>query len=321
MNPIIRGNLFALAGACARDWQSNVISQLQNAGISVFNNQNPLFGLFSQSQDISNEVHFTKLYSQTLLGVLLEDYPSEASCQLLIEYLQYFKANTILVIPDYKSKNNPIKGTVDFNHQKQVNTQRVYLRQLAAQYNVHMFDTIEEAVQFGIELHTKWSNTVISLGACGNTTWRSEYFSPLSNLERTFDHYNPQQDNWVPQMAIDEALAKEYANVLFVNLNDLPVQDATLGLVSQDETWYLSSQNRNVIVVYNPLLDQNSIPLLEHVHVEDYLMARQQLITKLELAKSANPFFKWVYTMEEGMSELNKVHNLIGMTAKTFAHC
>jgi hypothetical protein len=311
--------LFALAGACARDWQSPVVNQLQNKGISVFNNQNPMFGLFTQSEDISTEVYFTKMYAQTLLGVLLEDYPSEVSCQVLIEYLQYFKGNTILVIPDYKSQSNPEKGTVDFNHQKQVNTQRVYLRQLALQHNAKVLDTIEEAVQYGIELHTKWSNTVVSLGACGNTTWRSEYFSPMSNLMKSFDHFNPQQENWVPQMAIDEARAKEHSIGLFVNLNDLPIEHATLGLVSQDETWFLSCQNRNVIVVYNPMLDTNSLQLLKQEHIEDYLAARRQLVTKLEQAKSKNPFFKWVRTMEEGMQELAKVRKLIDDTTKAFA--
>jgi hypothetical protein len=305
MNSTVRGNLFGLAGACVLDWQNEVIKKLKSQNIPVFNNQNPVFDLFSQNEEIHNEIYFTKTHCHTIFGVLLENFPSATSCQLLIEYVQFFGQNSILIIPDYKDLTNPEKGSKDFNHQKFVNIQRVYLRQLAKKYGGNVFSSLEEGLDYAIDLYLRWSNTVITLGACGNSTWRKDYFSQLTNK---FNHFNPQKDDWTPQMAIDEEIAKQFSNVLFINLNDLPQDQITLGLVSQDETWFLSDKKRNLILVYNPELDIQCANLLNlYDNIFDYLDSRKQLMKKIVLSNSKNPFFKWVKTMEEGIVELNQL--------------
>ncbi|MGL4759460.1 MAG: hypothetical protein ACRCXZ_09050 [Patescibacteria group bacterium] len=319
MEPILRGNLFGLAGACAEDWQSEVVRTLLAQDLKVFNNQNPLFGLFSQGTDVSNEVYFTKRYCHTVLGVLLPNFPSAASCQYLVEYTKFFKRNMVLVIPDYVDPSKPEKGTEDFNHQKQVNTQRHYLIQIAENAGAKIFQSIPEALEYAIAQHTKWYRTIASLGACGKTTWRAEYFSPLNAPDHYFNHFNPQQDNWVPQMALDEQEAKDFGYGLFLNLNDLPTEQATLGLVSQDEVWFLADELRNVIVVYNPQLNENSISLVPERHRQDYINSRNQLITKLKIATSQNPYLKWVQTMEEGMKELAAIQANHIATEQIFA--
>ncbi len=314
MKPTIRGNLIALAGASAIDWQSEVTRTLQQQNLSVFNNQNPIFDIMSQETEINNEVYFTKSYCQILIGVLLPNFPSSVSCQLLLEYSQFFRHNCILVIPDYN--NNSQKDTLEFNHQKDVNRQRTYLRETALNLGAKIFDTIEEATEYAITLSVKWGNTVGTFGACGKTTWRSEYFSPMT---LNMNHFNPQQEVWRPEMMIEEQEAKQYCNVLYLNLNDVPLEQVTLGLVSQDETWFLSTEPRNIIIVYNPELDKNAMTLLEEKHQEDYSEARMQIATKLEIAKNVNPYLKWVRTVEEGMEALQEIQKQMKTAQKVFA--
>jgi len=57
-------------------------------------------------------------------------------------------------------------------------------------------------------------------GACGTTTWRQEQAMPLLDTYQ-ISYYNPQQEDWTPNMIEEERRAKEDAEVLlFIIGND-----------------------------------------------------------------------------------------------------
>eukprot|EP00043_Microstomoeca_roanoka_P019836 m.230520 g.230520 ORF g.230520 m.230520 type:complete len:403 (+) comp17060_c3_seq9:349-1557(+) len=83
-------------------------------------------------------------------------------------------------------------------------------------------------------------------GSCNPTTWRRDTAIPfLENAGITY--YNPQVDEWSPDLIEIEAQAKENAAVLFFVLDN-----ATRGLASMVEVAYNAAIGRPLVVVMQP---------------------------------------------------------------------
>ena len=87
------------------------------------------------------------------------------------------------------------------------------------------------------------ASSVFLNGSCNPTTWRRDVAIPL--LESAgVTYYNPQVDNWTPDMIDKEARAKEQAKVhLFV------IDSLTRAIASMVEAAYYSGQGRRVVLV------------------------------------------------------------------------
>ena len=81
-------------------------------------------------------------------------------------------------------------------------------------------------------------------GACNPTTWRWEIAIPY--LKHNFTTYfNPQKDNWSPEMIESEELAKRSAKLLLFVLDCRE----TRGIVSLIEVCYLTGAKKPLLVV------------------------------------------------------------------------
>ncbi len=92
-------------------------------------------------------------------------------------------------------------------------------------------------------------------GTCGNTTWRRTLFIPEYN-NRGFCYFNPQVDDWIPELA--EIEAEHLANdqiILF------PITNETYGLGSLGEVGFSIlnaiklDDRRDFLIMIHPLID------------------------------------------------------------------
>jgi hypothetical protein len=85
--------------------------------------------------------------------------------------------------------------------------------------------------------------TVFLGGSCNPTTWRKEIVIPL--LEKNnIDYYNPQVDEWSPELIVTETYQKDHAKYLF-----FVIDDETRAIASMIEAGYHIAQGRKVILV------------------------------------------------------------------------
>jgi len=84
-------------------------------------------------------------------------------------------------------------------------------------------------------------------GSCNPTTWRYKQAIPYFQL-RSISYYNPQVDNWTPDLVEIEHRVKELALVLF-----FVIDHNTRSLAAIAEVCYLAARRRNIIVVMNPM--------------------------------------------------------------------
>jgi hypothetical protein len=307
----VRGNgamLFdvATAGACAVDWQTPLIAKLTELGIKAYNNQindfdnNPL-GHLKIEQDITAK-------ASSLFGVLLPNFPSVASITMLSSYVEQYKTMAVLVIPNYEPDLSQYTDSMldeEKAFAKDVNRMRSYLKDQAKICGAKVFETIEEALPEFLLMITKWSNTVASFGACGNTTWRKNILNPFL-VGANVEHYNPQCEpgTWTSLMIAEEEMAKLNCNIIFLNLNVVPEEHSTTALVSQIEAVrFAQLSNRNVIIVYDPSLDMLSANLIPNEVIrESFLFSRKTMLNLIN--KSTNPYLHHLTNFQDGIMTL-----------------
>jgi hypothetical protein len=307
----VRGNgvmLFdvATAGACAVDWQTPLIAKLAELGIKGYNNQiydfdtDPL-GHLKIEQDITAK-------ASSLFGVLLPNFPSVASTTMLSSYVEQYKTMAVLVIPKYEPDLSQYTDSMLDEEKafvKDVNRMRSYLKDQAKTYGAKVFETIEEALPEFLLMITKWSNTVASFGACGNTTWRKNILNPFLEGSSVV-HYNPQCEpgTWSDWMIAEEEIAKLNCNIIFFNINVVPEEQSTTALVSQIEAVrFAQLNNRNVIIVYDPSLDVIPAKLIPNeVERESFLFSRKVLLNLIK--NSTNPYLHHLTNFQDGIMTL-----------------
>jgi hypothetical protein len=85
--------------------------------------------------------------------------------------------------------------------------------------------------------------TVFLGGSCNPTTWRKEIAIPMLEKHR-IDYYNPQVDDWTPDLVVTENYQKDHAKyLLFV------IDNETRAIASMIEAAYYIGLGRQVIVV------------------------------------------------------------------------
>jgi hypothetical protein len=307
----VRGNgalLLSVATTSSNevDWQINLIKQLSELGIKGYNNQINEFDIDSLSH-LNNEYDITTKVS-SLFGVLLPNLPSVGNITILSNYIEQFKTMAVLVIPDYSpdlgqysdSKLIETKAFV-----KDVNRMRSYLKDQAKKCGAKVFTTIDKAIPEFLLMVTKWSNTVGSFGACGNTTWRKNILNPFlvgSNVE----HYNPQCDHgtWEEWMIEVEENAKQNCNIIFLNLNIVPLEHTTTALVTMIEAVrFAQMSNRNVVIIYDPALDAVAADLIPNeVERCEFLFSRSVMHTII--TNSSNPYLYHLLNFQDGIMTL-----------------
>lgn len=85
--------------------------------------------------------------------------------------------------------------------------------------------------------------TVFLGGSCNPTTWRKDIAIPLLEKHK-IDYYNPQVDDWTPELMTTENYQKEHAKyLLFV------IDDETRAIASMIEAAYYIGLGRKVVLV------------------------------------------------------------------------
>ena len=88
-------------------------------------------------------------------------------------------------------------------------------------------------------------------GSCNPTTWRHEHAIP--HFQSHFvSFYNPQVEQWTPELVQIEHQAKESAALLF-----FVIDHDTRSLAAIAEVCYLAARRRNIVVVINPMPDDS----------------------------------------------------------------
>jgi len=99
----------------------------------------------------------------------------------------------------------------------------------------------------------KETDTIFLGGSCNPTTWRADVAIPL--LEKNnVKYFNPQVENWTPDLMIQEQCAKKSAKVLL-----FVVDGITRGIASMVEIAELLTIGRKVVLVINNIKDGQKV--------------------------------------------------------------
>ncbi|CAH8470696.1 unnamed protein product [Schistosoma margrebowiei] len=122
-------------------------------------------------------------------------------------------------------------------------------------------------------------------GACNPTTWRKEVAIPI--LDRLgLTYYNPQVDDWSPELMELERKAKSVSDILLFVFENW----RTRGLVSLLEATYLASQKKPLVLCVSkvectdfPSAAGENISKLEYHFLEEAMNCFIQLIKRLKI--------------------------------------
>lgn len=90
-------------------------------------------------------------------------------------------------------------------------------------------------------------------GSCNPTTWRKDVAIPILEAA-SVSYYNPQVDDWSPELVAIEAKAKEVAEtLLFV------IDSQTRAIASILEATEMIVEGRDVVLVIDPIADGTEI--------------------------------------------------------------
>jgi hypothetical protein len=90
-------------------------------------------------------------------------------------------------------------------------------------------------------------------GACGNTTWRKQIAIPMF-AEAGISYFDPQVEDWRPDMVVVEAIVKERCAVLL-----FVVGSETRGVASMIEATQYMCEGRDVVLVLSDVKDGEEI--------------------------------------------------------------
>jgi len=117
-------------------------------------------------------------------------------------------------------------------------------------------------------------------GTCGKSTWRNKFMEAFD--QAGIKYFNPQVDNWTPELAIEEAKHLAHDEIIL-----FPVTDETYATGSLAETGFsilqaLKTPNRHVFIFIDDKLAPNLIE-------ENPLCAKESIrARKLVIAHLAN---------------------------------
>ena len=86
-------------------------------------------------------------------------------------------------------------------------------------------------------------------GSCNPTTWRKDIAIPIFEAAGISDYYNPQVDNWTPDLVQKEAIAKASADILFFVVDNKTRAMASMIEVAEHVACAVISAKRVVVVV------------------------------------------------------------------------
>jgi hypothetical protein len=214
----------------------------------------------------------------------------------------------VLVIPEYSpdldqySDSDLIK---EKEFVKDVNRMRSYLKDQAKKCGAKVYDNLDQAISEFLKMVAKWSNTVGSFGACGDTTWRKNILDPFLEGSNV-GHYNPQCDHgtWEEWKVEVEENAKQNCNIIFLNLNIVPLENTTTTLVSVIEAVrFAHMSNRNIVIIYDPALDVIAADLIPNeVERCEFLFSRSAMLTII--TNSPNPYLYHLLNFQDGIMTL-----------------
>lgn len=133
-------------------------------------------------------------------------------------------------------------------------------------------------------------------GTCGNSTWRKEMFIPFyesMGLEEGKDFYNPQVDDWKPELAEIEAEHLATDDIIL-----FPITHETYGMGSLAETGFSILQaikfddRRDLIILIDNYLDQKLMN-------ENSIIAKESLRARALVKQHLNKLrFSNLYVVE-----------------------
>lgn len=149
-------------------------------------------------------------------------------------------------------------------------------------------------------------------GSANPTTWRKDIVIPL--LEKNnVTYYNPQVDDWKPELIALEAEAKERSKIILIVLDDM-----TSGVVSMMESLYYAPQAYNLVppktvMVVRPTLKEEYKYLNKKIEKVKELVSSDYLSSLQELQRIIAPmqFVKDV--------QINKINELVELPEYDFS--
>ncbi|CAH8451730.1 unnamed protein product [Schistosoma turkestanicum] len=129
-------------------------------------------------------------------------------------------------------------------------------------------------------------------GACNPTTWRKEVAIPI--LDRLgLTYYNPQVDDWSPDLMELERKAKSMSDILLFVFENW----RTRGLVSLLEVTYLASQKKPLVLCISKLDSTDSSAVSENIAKLEYQFLEEAMNCFLQMIKRLKiPCFSEVKT-------------------------
>lgn len=114
-------------------------------------------------------------------------------------------------------------------------------------------------------------------GSCNPTTWRQTVAIPFLKTNG-ISYYNPQVDNWTPDVVNLERQAKQSAKIiLFV------IDKQTRSTVSIVESAYMAAENRSLVLVMNPFDKFIKASLEESRQTNDVVRICDEILSEREL--------------------------------------
>jgi hypothetical protein len=152
-------------------------------------------------------------------------------------------------------------------------------------------------------------------GSCDPTTWRRDVCIPMCELHGV-TYYNPQVDDWKPELVAIEAKAKEEASLLF-----FVIDNATRAIGSMLEAAEYIGRGRRVVLVIQEM-DQAGGPVkvgkdvLPPAEVKDLTRARRFL--KDVASRAGVPCFSGADAIVEAMqAAIARCNGRVEMTVNT----
>lgn len=300
----LNGNLLGLVGSSGQngfDWQRTIANKLTNSGVKVFNKINVDF-----DNDLDNNVGDLRQFYDNcglIFGYISNYKIGLVSQSIMLEMASFYQHRFVTVVPDFVSDDMP-QDLV-----KLVNVSRAYYKDSLLKYGAIVFEDFNQAIDYVTDLYNNWHNAVMTLGACGKTTWRQDVIDP--HIQNTnFRHENPQVEHWTKECVVREQIGKNYAYIKLLNLTDFPDDQITYCLSSMNEAIDLALDKQNLILVYDHSKNDMIIANCQSQEFKDsFLTSRRLLELRIYWAKANNPNFYVVPKLSDALEVLTKFIN------------
>lgn len=130
-----------------------------------------------------------------------------------------------------------------------------------------------ERTEHEVEIISRNSELQVFLGgSCNPTTWRQNLAIPYLEMNN-ITYYNPQIDNWTPEVVELEHRAKQNAQVLL-----FVIDDQTRATVTLIESAFMAGDDKNIVFVFYPFESHMSCAAEQSSEAYNFYESRQRMM-------------------------------------------